>query len=443
MTLKPLSLAVISAVLLVGCNDDNDTAKLRVTHASSDAPLVAVKLNGDVVDALAEVDYQQASPFLAVDSGTYDVAVDALLPADETLEVIAANLDLASDMQYDVFAVNNTASIEPVVLMRDDIFIGGNQVRVDVLHAHPDVSEVDIYLSTSDSITSEAPAISGLAFKVDSPDLPVTLPSDTYRIRVTLAGQKEVVFDSGELDLAGGSDLMITAVPNVDGGAVSPVNLLVADGDDMAVLRNTGEKATVRVVHAVKDAVEVDVQASGSTVAGFEAIAFKEFRSEDLPAGSYDLSVVANIDPSIVVFDAPGTEVESGTASSIYAVGSFVSASDFDIEPLLIEEDLRSVATYAKVRVVHASTAAGTVDVHASADGMFSEATVVLEDVEFKDNAVLNVPGGSYSLAVTPANSLEPLITGDASVEDGGVYSVVATDDLSGFVINVDTTPAE
>lgn len=44
---------------------------------------------------------------------------------------------------------------------------------------------------------------------------------------------------------------MITAVPNVDGGAVSPVNLLVADGDGVAVLRNTGEKATVRVVHTV------------------------------------------------------------------------------------------------------------------------------------------------------------------------------------------------
>ncbi|WP_197078559.1 hypothetical protein [Photobacterium gaetbulicola] len=54
---------------------------------------------------------------------------------------------------------------------------------------------------------------------------------------MTVAGSKDVAFDSGELDLAGGSDLMITAVPNVDGGAVSPVNLLVADG--IAVLRWT------------------------------------------------------------------------------------------------------------------------------------------------------------------------------------------------------------
>ena len=453
MKAKSLTLAIISALALAGCpltdDDDDDTkttSKLRVTHASSDAPLVAINLNGETVEGLEMVDYQGASGLLTIDSGTYEVAVEALLTGEDTLEVINENLDFAPDMQYDVFALGQTANIAPVVLSREDIAPEGEDVRLDVLHAHPDVPPVDIYLTTDEEITNADPAVPGLGFAIDSDILPVTIGSGTYRIRVTVAGSKDVAFDSGELDLAGGSDLMITAVPNVDGGAVSPVNLLVADGEGVAVLRNVDEQATVRVAHAVKDAVNVDVQAGGNTVAGFDDIMFREFRSGDLPADSYDLSVVATIDPSIVVFDAPGTEFTAGSATTIYAVGTFVSATEFDIEPLVIEEDLRSVATYAKVRVVHASPAAGDiglVDIHASADGMFSESTVVLEGVDFKDSAVLNVPAGTYTLAVILQgdDTFTPAVEATAMVEDGGVYSVVATDDFAGgLVLNVDNS---
>lgn len=445
MKAKSLSLAIISALALAGCpltDDDDDntktTSKLRVTHASSDAPLVAINLNGETVEGLEMVDYQVASGLLTIDSGTYEVAVEALLTGEDTLEVINENLDFAPDMQYDVFALGQTANIAPVVLSREDVAPEGGDVRLDVLHAHPDVPPVDIYLTTAEEITDADPAVSGLGFAIDSDILPVTIDSGTYRIRVTVAGSKDVAFDSGELDLAGGSDLMITAVPNVDGGAVSPVNLLVADGEGVAVLRNTGEKATVRVVHAVGDAPEVDVLASDAPVDGLTGIEFKEFRSLDVDTGSYDLKVAASSDNSLVVIDAPGVEFAAGSETSIYAMGTLGDVTNETIEPVVIEEDLRSVATYAKVRVVHANTVAGTVDVHASTDGMFSESTVVLEGVEFTQSAVLNVPAGTYMLAVTATGDLNPLITGEATVEDGGVYTVVALEDLT-LGINVDS----
>ena len=449
MKAKSLTLAIISALALAGCpitdDDDDDTkttSKLRVTHASSDAPLVAINLNGETVEGLEMVDYQVASGLLTIDSGTYEVAVEALLTGEDTLEVINENLDFAPDMQYDVFALGQTANIAPVVLSREDVAPEGGDVRLDVLHAHPDVPPVDIYLTTDEEITDAAPAVPGLGFAIDSDILPVTIDSGTYRIRVTVAGSKDVAFDSGELDLAGGSDLMITAVPNVDGGAVSPVNLLVADGEGVAVLRNTGEKATVRVVHTVGDVMPlpVDVLASGTPVEGLEDILFGEFRSLDIDAGSYDLEVGA-ADGGPVVIEAPGVEFAAGSATSIYAMGNLNSVTDETIEPVVIEEDLRSVATYAKVRVVHANTFAGLVDVHASTDGMFSESTVVLEGVDFTESAVLNVPAGTYMLAVTATGDLNPLITGEAAVEDGGVYTVVALEDLT-FGINVDSADA-
>ncbi|PSW11354.1 DUF4397 domain-containing protein [Photobacterium sanctipauli] len=451
MKVKASLILMGSVLMLTGCpilDDDDDPkgeSKLRVTHASSDAPFVAIKLNGDVVDGLDMVDYQVGSGLLTLDSGTYDVVVEAQLTGDETLDVITANLDLAPDMQYDIFAVNNTDDIAPVVLSREDVAPGSDEVRLDVLHAHPGVGGVDIYLTTAESIDGEDPAIENLEFTIDSADLPVTVPADTYRIRITLAGDKGVAFDSGDLPLAGGSDLMISAVPNVDGGVVSPVNLLVADGDAVNVLKSVGEKATVRVVHAVGDVapLPVDVLASGAKIADeFNNILFPEFRSLDVDAGSYDLSVASSDDNSLVVIEAPGTEFAAGSETSIYAMGKLNDVVSETIEPVVYEEDLRSVATYAKVRVVHANTFAGKVDVHASADGMFSESTVVLEAVDFTQSAVLNVPEGTYQLAVTATGDLMPLIQGAATVADGGVYTVVALEDLT-FGINVDTEPSE
>lgn len=446
MNAYSLGLMLGATTLLFGCNDsdsDYPESQIRVTHASADAPLVDIKLNGATVEGLSQVDYQVGSGLISLESGAYDVSVEALLAGDASAEVIGANLNFAPDMQYDIVALNYTAGIEPVVLSRDAISPANNEVRIDVLHAHPDVPGVDVYLTTDD-IADQSPAISGLEFKVDSADLPVSIPAGTYRIRLTLSGDKGVAFDSGELDLAGGSDLMITAVPNVDGGAVSPVNLLVADGTAVNILRSTEEKAAVRVVHTVDDAPAVDVLASGSAVVGLTDIEFKEFRSLDLAPDSYDLSVVASADNSLVVIDAPGTSFEAGTTTSIYAVGKLNSVNDSTIEPLVIGEDLRSVATYAKLRVVHASPAAdslGLVDIHASADGAFNETTAVLQGVAFKGTATLNVPAGTYFLAVILEGdgSFTPAVSATATVDDGGVYSVVATDDFGGgLVLNVD-----
>ncbi|WP_218833168.1 DUF4397 domain-containing protein [Paraferrimonas haliotis] len=455
MKTKYLIPMLLAAGALSACDDDDakdvledldiiELSDVRVTHASADAPMVAISINGNVVEGLEMVDYQVGSGLIEIESGSYDIAVNALLPDMSNPAVIEANLNFAPDMQYDIVALNYAGAIEPVVLSRDDSDVESTDVRIDVLHGHPDVGEVDIYLGTGDSIMDADPNVAALGFKVDSADLPVTVPADTYRIRITPTGDKTVVFDSGDLELAGGSDLMITAVPNKDGSMTAPVNLLVANGESVAVVRDMNEMARVRVVHAVDDAPEVDVLASGMKVDGFTNIPFKAFRIGDLPAASYDLQVAASSDNSIVAINAPGVMLEKGTTTSIYAVGKLNAITDNTIEPLVIAEDLRSVALYAKLRVVHASPTAGglgLVDIHASADGNFSAETKVLEGVDFKGNATLEVPAGTYYLGVILQSDMEynPAVQAMATVENGGVYSVVATDDFDGgLLLNVD-----
>ncbi|UPW19018.1 DUF4397 domain-containing protein [Agarivorans sp. TSD2052] len=448
MKLVKSGLLIGSAVLLAACGSDDDHVTVplsfvRVTHASADAPMVEVKANGETFAGLNMVDYRQGSAWVPVTSGSYDISVDAILPGDNA-EVIAANLEFSPEMQYDIIALNTAAALEPVVLSRSNIAVDSGSVRIDVLHGHPGVGGVDIYLSTEDDITGVDAAVTNLEFKIDSADLPVTVPADTYRIRITGTGDKTVVFDSGDIAIAGGSDLMLTAVPNTDMGGLSPVNLLLADGNEVGIVRDMGETSHVRVVHAVDDAPAVDVLASDAAVAGLTNIMFKEFRSIDLPATTYDLSVAASVDNSLVVIDAPGVMLDAGAETSIYAVGKLNAISDNTIEPLVIAEDLRSVALYSKIRVVHASPTAaglGLVDIHASADGNFSADTAVLSGVDFKGTAVLNVPAGAYTFAVILASddTYTPAVMSMATVANGAVYSAVATDDFTGLVLNVDT----
>jgi hypothetical protein len=341
-------------------------------------------------------------------------------------------------MQYDVFAVNNVSSIEPVILSRSSTGPDASSVRLDVLHAHPGVSGVDIHVTTDASISPSTVAISDLTFKEDDANLPVTLPAGTYRIRITLAGQStdaDVVFDSGEVMLDGGSDLMVTAVPNVSGGIVSPVNLLVADGTGVDVVRSSGEKATVRVGHAVADLGNVDVRASGNVVAGLDSIAYQTIKSLDLDATSYDLTVTPSGATTPEAIQAPGTSFAAGSETTIFAVGQFSANT---IEPLIIEDDLRSVASYAKLRVVHANPVAGTVDIHATtAGGGFSADTVVLAGVNFKDSAVLNVGAGTYDFAVAEAGTTNVLLSAtNVALGDGNVATAFATE--NSIALNVD-----
>jgi hypothetical protein len=438
MNIKTSLILTTAAVVISGCNSssssDEASSQLRVTHASADAPFVSILLDGAIVSGLDKVDYQQGSGLIGIDSGSHDLIVRGLLAGDATADVITANaVNFAPDMQYDVFAVNSVASIEPVILSRSSMGPSNSEVRLDVLHAAPDVPAVDIYLTTADSIDNETPAVSGLDFKIDSADLPVTVPAGDYRIRITVSGQKDVAFDSGTLPLAGGSDLMVTAVPNVSGGVVSPVNLLVADGSAVSVLRSTGEKATVRVGHAVDGAPNVDVLAAGAVVAGLNNIAYETIASTDVASATYDLDVVATGTSGPAVLSAPGTEFTPGSETIIFAVGPAGS-----IEALPIVEDLRSVATYAKLKVVHANSVAGLVDIHATPAGQgFSADTVVLPNVNFKDSAVLNVDAGTYDFAVAQAGTLTVLLSASGvTLGAGNVATAFATE--TSIALNVD-----
>ena len=198
--LSPIGLTVLTdlsetPVVLV----DDARSRVRVVHASADAPAVDVLVNDAVV--LDAVPFGVASGYLELLAGTYnvDVAADA-----SGAVVIDADLNLAAQTDYTVLAVNSLAQIEPLVLMDDNTLPADGNIKLRLVHAAINAGLVDIYITAPGAdISAIAPTVSDFAFKADTGYLEV--PAGDYQVRVTLADTKTVAIDTGALSLAAGA----------------------------------------------------------------------------------------------------------------------------------------------------------------------------------------------------------------------------------------------
>lgn len=397
-----------------------DKTMVRVFHASPDAPKVNLWVNDEVV--ASELDYQKSTGYLTLDEGTYNVAVEGIIPGGNAVVIGPVDLPLAGNTDYDVIAVNSVSSIEPLIISDTGSLTDTTKVRVRVAHLAADAPAVKVFVTAPGADLAEATELGSFAFKETLG--PVEVDAGDYQIRVTLA-DNTVVFDSGTVNLAAGKDLLVGAVPNVGAGD-SPINLAVLDGAEVAVLYDQSAGANLRVVHNSADAPAVDVLVNDSTTPAIANLAFPMSTDYvNLPAATYNFKVTpaGTLTPAVIDADVP---LVNGMEYSLLAMGTLAT-----IEPLLLVDDNRSVATEAKVRLVHGSTLAGDVDIYVVAAGAsIANTTPAFSNVPFKaDTGYVSLAAGDYDVIITPAG--EPgteAIKASLTFVAGGIYTAVARD---------------
>ena len=435
---KALLACSMLPLFLIGCSDDDDDvvqepaptpeyANVRVVHAASDAPMVNITANDSILNNLEGVDYQVASSRFEVETGMYDIGVTGILPG-ENAEVLQADVTLEADMNYDIFAVGNvsddTLSLLTVTSMETAVDAGNAQVQI--VHAASMAPTVDIYVTAPDTdITTEQPLVT--AEFTDATDL-IQVPAGDYQIRITAAGETTVVYDSGTVNLADGADLLIAATNNVGTGD-SPVTLLAADGDGSFKIWDAEAGAAIRVVHGISDAPAVDVIANNEVVL-VDGIQFP--RTTDyvsVAAGDYLIDVVADSDNSVVAIDDAELTLEVGMSYTAIA-NNVLSAPELDV----LVDMPRSVATEAKVRIVHASPSAGNVDIYVTADGEIDAVDPAFADIAYEtgdlvETGYVSLAEGDYVVTVTPTGTKTVAIeTGVLTLENGEIYTAIALD---------------
>jgi hypothetical protein len=225
MKLKLLTLLLAATALTAACDDDDDNtgpegeARVRVVHASPDAPNVDVLLDDNEV--LSDVPYLDASDYLEASAGGHNVKVNA---AGTATTVIDTDVTLAEGADYTVIASGLAAEITPIVLLDDNSTPAAGNARVRAIHGAPGAPAVDVYVTAPGAdIETALPVLTGVEFG-DVADY-LEVPAGDYQVRVTPAGTKVLAIDSGMLTLESGDVRTAIAVDAPGGGA--PFDLLV------------------------------------------------------------------------------------------------------------------------------------------------------------------------------------------------------------------------
>lgn len=421
------TLCLSASVIVSGCGSSSSsnnkssqsepTTQVRVAHLSPDAPAVDVARNGQGV--LSNVSYRQASGFLSVPVGEQTYTV---LAAGTDTAVIDATVNLAENRRYTVLAVGSLANIEPLIIDDEAASVASGFSRVRVVHGAPAAPAVDVYVSApGESFTDLSPLLTAVPFKGVSDALSV--PAGDYRVRVTLAGEAAVIYDSGSVGLISGVDYLLVASEVSTG--LSPIGLTALTSiSSTPVALIDDARARVRVVHASSDAPEVDVLVNDAAV--LQNVPFGVSSGYlELLAGEYQIAVAASASGARVI-DAALT-FAAQTDYTIAAVNQLAS-----IEPLVLVDDNSSPAAgNIKLRLIHAAVTAGNVDVYVTAPGAsLVGVDPLISGFAFKDNSgYVEVPAGSYQVRVAVAGTQQIAIdTGAVALSAGAVRTAFALD---------------
>jgi hypothetical protein len=194
--------------------DANTPAAVQVVHASPDAPLVDVLVNGG--ELVADLAFPVATGLVEVPPGSYTAAVTV---ADNPGAIAIGpieDLPLAAGIQHSILAVGELAAIEPLILTDDPRRVS-TEAKVRIVHASPTAQDVDIYVTAvGANINDEDPALTDVPFKANTGFL--SLPAGSYDVTVVPAGTKTAAIGPATITIENGGVYTAIARDPLPGG---------------------------------------------------------------------------------------------------------------------------------------------------------------------------------------------------------------------------------
>jgi hypothetical protein len=184
-----------------------DEARVRVLHASPDAPSVDVYANGARV--LSNVPFKAASDYLSVPAGDYTFEVRPAGAAAGSAPVLSVKAQLNANTDYTVAAVDRLAQIKSRIFVDNNAAPAVGKAHVQILHASPDAPNVDIALKGGSVLVPNLP------FGEQKGPLPVD--AGTYNLEIRAAGTNNVALPLDGVPLEAGRVYTFAAVGLVGG----------------------------------------------------------------------------------------------------------------------------------------------------------------------------------------------------------------------------------
>ena len=457
---RVLSMVLLGALLggLSGCgasgeNDGNAPVaiprqgSIRVVHVIPDAGRMTSFLSNSVFSANQ---FGEATVLSQQLVAQYVMNILLTPPNDVTTTLVDnATVDLADEDEFSFIMIGPAAS--PQLVRIDNIEIGFNvdpskpaqfpPPDFQIVHGSTSTDAVDVYVTDAAVDLATASPTATVSFGNVTP-LVEQDPVVSYRVRVTPAGSKTVLFDSGSFAVAKLKRSIYLLIDNFGptGESLRVANVTAAGAEDFP---NQTMQGGLRAANMIPDSPHVDIYLG--TPAGaplFQNVAYGATTPYSLAVANGSFTV--NVTPAGV----PGTVIATGTvavvggqARSIYASGR---DSDDTTALAAVVESQRSILGQAQFRFVQTAPSAGTVDVYLATPGQpISDASPILANGVLLASSSVNLTPGSYDLFVTRSGTTVQLFGPDRiSVDAGAVYSAVLLDAPGGGgPLQVQVTP--
>jgi Domain of unknown function (DUF4397) len=404
-----LGLAVALPLALVGCkintiNSFNASpAQIRVASVVPDAT-IGVSVDGTVdwagVRFESVTEYQQ----FTADEHTFGVRVDGT-----SNEVVTNQFNVAGNQNYTLVPFGTIAF--PAILMLPDVVsdTANGQASVRFVLVAAGQINVDIYVTAPAVVIDNInPTISYLGY--GSAGGYTSFSAGAYRTRITFAGTKTVIYDSGVYTLLEHS---VSNALIYSRGSNSLVNVMLLDTAGGTVfLDNT--LSQVKALNASPGMGNVDLLVDNNDrVPGVAFAAVSTY--VQIPASSTTFAFQASATPGAIIAQTANS-LTAATDGTMLLLG-FPGAQTAKLFP---DNNLPPPTNYTKVRFINASPDAPTLD-------------VLLNDVKVVSGLATGTASLYYPLPINTytVKFVDP-VTGNVSstlvgaVFSGGVYTVYA-----------------
>lgn len=230
-------LVVASALPVGGASAQTGNARVRVLHASPDAPAVDVYVDGS--EAISDLAFAAITDYVSLPAGPHAIKVfPSSANGSGTPVIDVPSLALEAGKDYTLAAVGQVASIEPLVLVDNNAAPAAGKAHIRVVHLSPNAPNVDIYAAGAGVV------VPNLAFKAAANYLP--LDAGTYNLEVRGAGSSTAVlslpnttleagkvYSAFAIGLAGGTPALsvkVTVDATAAAATASPGNLPSSGG---------------------------------------------------------------------------------------------------------------------------------------------------------------------------------------------------------------------
>jgi hypothetical protein len=331
MRIGALITAAAAALVLAGCGkitENFGSARLRVVNLAAEAGTVQVRVDDTVL--ATSLAYEGTLAGGSISGGTRRMAITRV---GETTSLSDSNFGAAQDSNYTAVFLGYSSGYSTLLLSETTTAPSGGNFKLRMASVAQGAGSVDVYVEpVGADITAATPRVTQL-FSRTVGDFQ-NISAGDYQVRATVAGSKDVVFDSGRITFGAGQ--VFTMYLYTSGSARLLQGAMVPQDVGANPTFYRGERARARLVHAAADQPTLSaIVTPGGTISGVTANSGSAY--SDFSSGSRSVRVEGAFTPGAALASAsftfaPATDY-SLIASNHTGSLSLISFADSTVAP--------------------------------------------------------------------------------------------------------------